>query len=312
MSWALNKVILSPYEASVFRRETLPTCDDVTVEIGFGNGEFLLDMASRNERGFCFGIEVSMTSILKAARKCLMRRLPNVRLLCGDGSFLLREFFLPESVGRVYVNFPCPWPKKRHAKRRLVTPGFVCNLAHALKVKGAFELASDERWYIEDARTCLLGNPAFEVGDVLVGESSSFRTKYEEKWISMGKSIYRLKVTKHVPFGVEPVVDWEVTALNVKAKRPDVWEASRLSCLCGLTGGEERFRWTFKDLFLGSQETALLQAITVDDGFEQKFYIRLVPCEGEVLIKLDDASSIYRTPAVKRSFAALAEEIERL
>jgi len=202
MSWALNRVILSPYEASVFRRETLPTCDDVTVEIGFGNGEFLLDMASRNERGFCFGIEVSMTSILKAARKCLMRRLPNVRLLCGDGSFLLREFFLPESVGRVYVNFPCPWPKKRHAKRRLVTPGFVCNLAHALKVKGAFELASDERWYIEDARTCLLENPAFEVGDVLVGESSSFRTKYEEKWISMGKSIYRLKATKHVPFSL--------------------------------------------------------------------------------------------------------------
>jgi len=312
MSWALNNVILSPDEAEVFRRKVLPACDDVIVEIGFGNGEFLLDMASRDKRGFYFGIEVSMTSMLKAARKCLALYLSNVRLLFGDGSFLLREFFLPESVDKVYVNFPCPWPKKRHAKRRLVTPDFACNLAHALKVGGFFELASDELWYVEDARRCLLENPAFAVDEVAVGKDSSFRTKYEEKWISMGKSIYRLKAAKGMPFRAEPVADWEAVALNVKAKKTGEWNASRLNCLFGLTGGDERFRWTFKDLFFGSEGVCLLQAITVDDGFEQKFYIRIVPGEDEVLIKLDDASSVYRTPAVKKSFAALAEEIERL
>jgi tRNA (guanine-N7-)-methyltransferase len=86
----------------------------------------------------------------------------------------------------------------------------------------------------------------------------------------------------------------------------------KLGFMTNKTGGDDRFKWTFKDAFFGDDETGLLQVITADDGFQQKFYVRVIPRENSVLIKLDDASTVYRTPAVKESFKALAEEIGKL
>lgn len=312
MSWTLDKVILSPDSARLFRREELPRRGALFAEIGFGNGDFLLNLASARRDALCIGIEVSLTSLLKAARKVLRGGIDNVKLLNGDGSFLLREFFLPETVEGVFVNFPCPWPKKRHSKRRLINSLFADNLAGALKIGGFFELASDEKWFVDEARGCLLENGALEVGEIQRHLGGPIGTKYEQKWISLGKSIYRLRATKVSFFRTTSIVDWEEVALDINKEMPKGWRMGKLGFMTNKAGGDDRFKWAFKDAFFGDDGTGLLQVITADDGFQQKFYVRVIPRENSVLIKLDDASTVYRTPAVKGAFKALAEEIGKL
>ncbi|RKX51321.1 MAG: tRNA (guanosine(46)-N7)-methyltransferase TrmB, partial [Thermotoga sp.] len=89
------------------------------VEIGFGNGEFLVEMARRYPEKNFVGFELSITSMVKVQRKIHDFKLENVRVVMEDGRFALREFFGDESVETVVTNFPCPWPKKAHKERRI-------------------------------------------------------------------------------------------------------------------------------------------------------------------------------------------------
>jgi len=89
--------------------------------------------------------------MVKAGRKLAQSGIRNVRLALLDGKFGLRELFQDGSVAQVYVNFPCPWPKSRHAQRRLVDEGFAQTLAAVLAQKGEFHLVTDALWYAQEA-----------------------------------------------------------------------------------------------------------------------------------------------------------------
>ncbi len=115
----------------VFGREA-----PLVVEIGFGNGEFLAEEAANHPEFDYVGFELSLTCIEKAGRKFHAAGLGNVRVVRLDGRFGLRELFADESVREVIVNFPCPWPKARHAERRLVNEGFARTLAAVLEPGG--------------------------------------------------------------------------------------------------------------------------------------------------------------------------------
>jgi len=119
----------------------------VYLEIGFGNGETLATLAERHpERNF-LGVEVHGPGVGHLLLEIERRGLANVRVLRQDAMDLLDQGLPPASLAGVCLFFPDPWPKKRHHKRRILTPAFVALLARALRPGGLFHAATDWEHY---------------------------------------------------------------------------------------------------------------------------------------------------------------------
>ncbi len=164
------------------------------LEIGFGRGEFLLAMATRAPEVDFVGIEISYKRTLKMARKVARAELANVRLLEARAQVAIRELFAPGSLAEIWINFSDPWPKARHAHRRVIQPEVVAAAAHALDASGLLYVATDDVRY------------AHQIDGVLAGESTLFNqyapwpylcevpgraaTGYEDQWRAAGRPLH--------------------------------------------------------------------------------------------------------------------------
>ena len=120
----------------------------VELEIGFGGGEHLIASAVRApDRGF-IGVEPFLNGMAKAVAAIVEGAIENVRLFGGDASELL-DWLPPASLAAVDLLYPDPWPKRRHWKRRFVSPANLDRLARALASGGRFRVASDIPAYVE-------------------------------------------------------------------------------------------------------------------------------------------------------------------
>ncbi|MDR1377076.1 MAG: hypothetical protein LBJ22_06165, partial [Synergistaceae bacterium] len=96
------------------------------LEIGFGNGEFTVARAMAHPDTLMIGMEVSLSCAARCMRRVSRLKagnpqagaLSNLKIVCADARFMMKELFADASLDRVTMNFPCPWPKKRHARRR--------------------------------------------------------------------------------------------------------------------------------------------------------------------------------------------------
>lgn len=168
----------------------------LVVEVGFGNGQFLADLArSRPEADFV-GIELYGKGIVKLARRLEREAVTNVRIVKGDAIRVLAERFGRGQVTQVHVNFPDPWPKTRHHKRRLVGPAFPAVLFPRLAPGGDVFLATDHEGYAHQMMEVFEAHPGF------VNAEGPFRfiyhvpgrvpTKYERKFGALGATIRHL------------------------------------------------------------------------------------------------------------------------
>jgi tRNA (guanine-N7-)-methyltransferase len=101
------------------------------LEIGFGNGEYTVQSAAARPDTLFIGLEVSPACIDRCVHR--MKGLSNLKVICTDARFMMKELFADASLDRVTMNFPCPWPKNRHARRRVTAGGFADDLAAVLK-----------------------------------------------------------------------------------------------------------------------------------------------------------------------------------
>lgn len=156
------------------------------VDIGFGNGEFLTELARRDPGRAVVGIELSFKRVLKVARRLSHSDLRNVRLLGVDAAWAVREAFEDESVESFWIHFPDPWPKRRHRRRRFVEPAFVAELSRRLMIGGSLHVATDDPEYATAIRTALAGEPLLENVPALTahqGEQREFPpTAFERVW----------------------------------------------------------------------------------------------------------------------------------
>ena len=164
------------------------------LEIGFGRGEFLLALAARAPETDHVGIEISWKRGLKMARKVARSRLPNVLLAVGRGEEALRDWFAPRSLAEIWVNFSDPWPKARHAGRRLVGPGFVARAARALAPGGTLYVATDDVPYAHQIDESLAGEKALENRYAplafLPEVPGRMRTGYEAQWRAESRPLH--------------------------------------------------------------------------------------------------------------------------
>jgi tRNA (guanine-N7-)-methyltransferase len=163
----------------------------LVVEIGFGRGEFLMDLARREPATAFVGVELSHKRVLKMARRLAKTEIGNVRLVEGRGERLVEEALAPGSVSAFWINFPDPWPKKRHHRRRIVQPGFVHELVRRLVPGGELHVATDDPDYAAWIDEVLAGEPGLEnvhaprphVREV----PGRMRTAYELEWRQKGR-----------------------------------------------------------------------------------------------------------------------------
>ena len=174
------------------------------IEIGMGKGRFLMDMARLHPEVNYVGIEMYDSVLLRALQKRAEleeKGLPiNNCWFIREDARLLPEIFAPGEVGRIYLNFSDPWPKAKHAKRRLTSHQFLERYDQVLSPGGRVEFKTDNRdlfdfslteakeagWTILECTYDLHSTPAMMQGNIM--------TEYEEKFSSMGKSICKLTI----------------------------------------------------------------------------------------------------------------------
>ena len=175
--------------------ETFGRTASLHVEIGVGKGDFLTELAARNPDVNYVGLEAQQGVLYFAARKAAARALSNVRLLVFDAAHLT-ELFTPGEVDRIYLNFSDPWPKKRHAKRRLTSELFLARYAAVLREDGEIHFKTDNMGLF-DYSLETMEREGWQLSRVThdlhaLGEADNIMTEYERKFSARGAKIGRL------------------------------------------------------------------------------------------------------------------------
>ena len=165
------------------------------VEIGVGKGDFLTELAARNPNVNYVGLEAQQGVLYFAARKAAARELKNVRLLVFDAAHLT-ELFAPAEVDRIYLNFSDPWPKKRHAKRRLTSELFLERYRAVLKEDGELHFKTDNMGLFDYSLETMAAE-GWQLSRVThdlhaLGETDNIMTEYERKFSARGAKIGRV------------------------------------------------------------------------------------------------------------------------
>jgi len=165
------------------------------VEIGVGKGVFLTELAAQSPDVNYVGLEMQQGVLYFAARKAAERGLKNLRLVVFDAA-RLTELFAPREVDRIYLNFSDPWPKARHAKRRLTSPLFLARYRTVLKADGELRFKTDNMGLFDYSLETMAAQ-GWHLSDVThdlhaLGEADNIMTEYERKFSARGAKIGRL------------------------------------------------------------------------------------------------------------------------
>lgn len=201
--WAKDELLSHPemviQDAAQWRgrwHERFGNNHPIHIEIGSGKGQFISQMAKQNPDINYIGIEIQTSVLVVALEKALAVNVPNVQLLHIDGGTVL-DYFAEGEVDRIYLNFSDPWPKKRHAKRRLTHPDFLASYEKVLPPQGELHFKTDNRGLFEYSLASFsqFGMYLKQVWLDLhaVDFPGNVMTEYEEKFSAKGNPIYRVE-----------------------------------------------------------------------------------------------------------------------
>jgi tRNA (guanine-N7-)-methyltransferase len=207
----------------------------VDCEIGFGNGDFLIKKSKLHpERNF-FGIDYSIESYRRAKKIIEKTNIPSVKIVCLEAKAAFIVLIPEKSLSHIYLNFPDPWPKKKHYKNRLLDREFLKIAASCSTNKGKIIIATDDPFYrdfiLEEMSAVHLWQSLFGKG--WTNElSDHFSTKYEKKWRNEGKEIFYMMFQKKA----DPEISFRMREYKIPAKiKLSNFSESKLKKICGET-----------------------------------------------------------------------------
>lgn len=173
---------------------------DKVVEIGFGNGDNLVEYARQSPDRDFIGIEVHRAGVGHALLQAKELGLSNLKVICHDAVEVLEKRLTDSSLSEVLILFPDPWHKKRHHKRRLIQSPFVELLARKIKPGGLLQLATDWEPYALQMREVIGENPSFSNRSEEQGGCDGFvprpawraLTRFEKRGQRLGHGVWDL------------------------------------------------------------------------------------------------------------------------
>ncbi|MBF5059092.1 tRNA (guanosine(46)-N7)-methyltransferase TrmB [Candidatus Neptunochlamydia vexilliferae] len=164
----------------------------VHLEYCSGNGEWIINRAQENPEVNWIAVEIWFERVRKIYSKTVNYGIDNLMIISGEGLTFAREY-LPEScLDAVYVNFPDPWPKDRHAKHRIIQRPFVDELKRTVKTGGTVTLVTDDPTYKGQMEYEMQEWP--KIAPLNENYGSSF---FERLWLSKGRDIYHMSYANH-------------------------------------------------------------------------------------------------------------------
>ena len=165
------------------------------LEIGCGDGGFLLEYAQRHSERNFLGVERLLGRVRKLSKRGQHAGLNNLRLLRIEARYVL-DYLLPErAFSAVHIYFPDPWPKDKHARHRLIQPDFLPRIRRILAPAGLLYLRTDDPPYFEQMQETFRGSEEFEE-ESAPAFLSEITTEFERQWLAEGKrthyAAYRL------------------------------------------------------------------------------------------------------------------------
>jgi len=170
------------------------------IEVGVGNSPFLIEVAA-SEPGYNYlGLEYSHKRVLRFLKKVHLAGLENIRMLHLNSDRLFDTHIAPGSVDHIFVNFPDPWPKRRHGKKRFISRERLRTATNLLRPGGGFSLRTDAKNYAIEALENLEANEDLDnsgcAGEWAARPLYPFETPYEIKFKAQGLRIYYFEYRK--------------------------------------------------------------------------------------------------------------------
>ncbi len=193
-------VIHNPEERKGKWHEVFGNHNPIHIEVGMGKGKFIMELARTNPEINYIGIERYSTVMLKALQKREQLQLSNIYFMCVDAKNMA-EIFEPGEAARIYLNFSDPWPKDRHAKRRLTSPQFMEVYDKILSKDGTVEFKTDNRGLFDYSLESVpeagwkILESTFDLHHSEMAEGNVM-TEYETKFAAEGKPICKLTAVR--------------------------------------------------------------------------------------------------------------------
>lgn len=193
-----SKIILNPIDYKGKWDTLFKNNNPIYLEIGMGKGKFIIENALKYPDINFIGCELCSSIIYKASK--VMNNIENIFLINYD-AYKLNDCFEKKEIGKIYLNFSDPWPKTRHEKRRLTSPGFIKVYESILANDGVIEFKTDNRHLFEYS-VMKFNELNYEIIDLNldlhcvedVKNEEVIKTEYEEKFTELGNKIYYIKV----------------------------------------------------------------------------------------------------------------------
>lgn len=191
-------LIKNPSEYCGDYKKIFNNSNPIRIEVGMGKGNFIINSALNNKDINFIGIEKYDSVLVRAIEKLEDKDIPNLKLICMDAKEI-DEIFKNE-IDLVYLNFSDPWPKKRHADRRLTSSVFLKKYDNIFKNDKKIILKTDNRKFFEYSVTSF-SNYGYKIMDISLNlhednDPLNVQTEYEEKFSSKGMPIYKVEVVQ--------------------------------------------------------------------------------------------------------------------
>ena len=169
----------------------------IEIDLGCGDGSYLAAMAAANRDRDFLGVERLLGRVRTTCRRIERQGLTNVRVLQFEISHVVERLLPEASVSAFHIMFPDPWPKRRHAPRRLVNDKFLAALHRVLIPEGGVRIATDDTSYFRQITQLVSQSPLFAVAPEVVALTAT--SKFERRFTQGGIEIHRLSLRKVSP-----------------------------------------------------------------------------------------------------------------
>lgn len=290
----------------------------LVLEIGFGNGAFLLDQASKNPDKNHIGIERSWGSIQRLVKRLHQANLDNALVLDGDAVWQMAHLFAPESLSEVFINFSDPWPKERHHPRRLIQPEFVQRLSECMKLNAIVTIATDHQDYAMWIQDVLANQTILEsVHETPAVHHIEGRTptKYEQKALAQGALIHyfvwqKTTVTPSARAHTEKVTEMPNILLQGEVSSAELLDVLQHQSWVEQRQGVDIIIKVENVYQAVADQNGMLELLVKEGSFSQQIGV-LVGIENDGKVLLKPASLGYPRPTwgVKRAIWHLANTL---